>query len=135
MVSIPEEELKISYVQSSGPGGQNVNKIASAAQLRFDIKNSPSLSEPVKHRLTRLAGRRVTEDSVLVIEARRYRERERNRQDAIERLFRLVEQARQTPVKRVPTRPHAGAERERLDDKKRRSALKRIRKFKPELDD
>ena len=132
---IPLEELSITYVHSSGPGGQNVNKVASAAQLKFDIKNSPSLSDSVKQRLIRLAGKRVTAEGVLVIEARRYRERERNRLDAIARLHRMVEQAQQSPVKRVPTRPHAGAVKERLYTKKRRAAIKRVRQFKPELDD
>lgn len=132
---IPLEELSVTYVHSSGPGGQNVNKVASAAQLRFDIKRSPSLSESVKQRLVRLAGRRVSEDGILIIEARRYRERERNRLEAITRLYRLVEQAQQPPVKRVPTRPHTGAVKERLEGKKKRAAVKRMRQFKPEIED
>ena len=132
---IAENEYSICFVQSTGPEGQNVNKVASAAQLRFDVKNSLSLSEPVKQRLMRLAGSRMTVDGVLVLEARRYRERERNRQDAINRLHRLVEQAQQIPLKRVPTRPHPAAVKERLDAKKRRSAIKHVRQFKPELDD
>ncbi len=132
---IPEEELSLTYVHSSGPGGQNVNKVASAAQLRFDVRSSPSLSEAVKQRLTRLAGKRMTDDGVLIIEARRYRERERNRLDAIARLYRLVEQALQPPVKRLSTRPRAGAVRERLAAKKKRAEVKRGRLFKPGADD
>ena len=132
---IPEEELNITYIHASGPGGQNVNKVASAAQLRFDVRNSPSLSEAVKQRLTRLAGKRMTDDGVMVIEARRYRERERNRLDAIARLHRLLEQALQPPVKRVPTRPHSGAVKERLAAKKKRAEVKRGRTFKAGADD
>ena len=106
MKQIPENEISIRYVHSSGPGGQHVNKVATTAQLRFDIKNSLVLSEHVKERLFRLAGRRVTGDGVLVIEAGRFRERERNRQEAINRLFRLVEQAQgsKAPVQRLADR-------------------------------
>ena len=109
-----------------------MNKVSSAAQLRFDVKNSLSLSEPVKQRLIRLAGSRITTEGVLVIVARRYRERERNRQDAISRLHHLVEQAQQIPLKRVPTRPRAGAVSMRLDAKKRHAVIKRLRQGKPE---
>lgn len=135
MKQIPENEISIRYVHSSGPGGQHVNKVATTAQLRFDIKNSLVLSEHVKERLFRLAGRRVTGDGVLVIEAGRFRERERNRQEAINRLFRLVEQAQQTPRNRIPTKPRASAITRRLEAKKRRALIKLLRQFRPERED
>jgi ribosome-associated protein len=135
MKQIPENEISIRYVHSSGPGGQHVNKVATTAQLRFDIKNSLVLSEHVKERLFRLAGRRVTGDGVLVIEAGRFRERERNRQEAINRLFRLVEQAQQTPQNRIPTRPRASDVTKRLEAKKRRALIKFLRHFRPEREE
>jgi len=135
MKQIPENEISIRYVHSSGPGGQHVNKVATTAQLRFDIKNSLVLSEHGKERLFRLAGRRVTDDGVLVIEAGRFRERERNRQEAISRLFRLVEQAQQTPQNRIPTRPRASAITRRLEAKKRRALIKLLRQFRPEREE
>lgn len=124
---IPAEEISFVFIRSSGPGGQNVNKVATAVQLRFDARNSPSLPEDVKRRLIRLAGKRMTEDGVLVIEARRYRSQERNRQDAIARLYRLVEKALVPPVRRVPTRPSSAAVNARLTGKKLRGELKRRR--------
>ena len=132
---IPEDEITINFVQSSGPGGQNVNKVASAAQLRFDVRNSPSLSEGVKQRLARLAGKRMTDDGVLIIEARRYRERERNRLDAIARLHHLVEQALLPPAKRVPTRPSSSSVNKRLSAKKKRGELKRSRQSDARAED
>lgn len=128
---IPEDEISVTFVRSSGPGGQNVNKVATAAQLRFDVRNSPSLPDEVKQRLMRLAGRRMTADGVLVIEARRYREQERNRLDAITRLNQLVDQACQPPEVRRATRPTASSMRARLENKRRRGALKRVRRAKP----
>jgi ribosome-associated protein len=128
LIYIPENELTFSYIRADGPGGQNVNKVATAVQLRFDVRNSPSLSDTVKARLVRLAGKRLTEEGVLIIEARRYREQERNRRDAVERLNHLVEKAQRPPAKRVPTRPTASSVRARLEAKKRRSATKRARK-------
>lgn len=130
-IVIPDEELAITFIRSSGPGGQNVNKVATAAQLRFDVRNSPSLPGEVKQRLVRLSGRRMTSDGILVIEARRYREQERNRQDAIARLNHLVELASQPPEVRRATRPTASSMRARLEDKRRRGALKRVRRVKP----
>ena len=124
---IPAEEISFDFIRSSGPGGQNVNKVATAVQLRFDVRNSPSLPEDVRRRLIKLAGKHMTEDGVLVIEARRYRTQERNRQDAIDRLHRLVEKALVPPVKRVPTRPSFGAVNARLTGKKQRGELKRRR--------
>lgn len=130
-IVIPDEELAITFIRSSGPGGQNVNKVATAAQLRFDVRNSPSLPGEVKQRLVRLSGRRMTSDGILVIEARRYREQERNRQDAIARFNHLIELASQPPEVRRATRPTASSMRARLEDKRRRGALKRVRRVKP----
>lgn len=121
-------ECQFDFVHAAGPGGQNVNKVASAAQLKFDIVNSPSLSDAQKQRLSRLAGKRVAEDGVLTIEARRYRERERNRLDAIARLLNLVEQALVPPKKRLPSRPTPAAVQKRLTAKKKHGELKRGRR-------
>ena len=126
-ISIDERELSESFVQSSGPGGQNVNKVATAVQLRFDIARSPSLPEAVRARMMRLAGRRLTKDGVVVIDARRYRTQERNREDALERLLELIRRAADTPVPRRPTRPTLASRGRRLDGKRLRSGTKRLR--------
>ncbi len=131
MVQIPEDEMAFSFIRAAGPGGQNVNKVATAVQLRFDVQHSSVLTEDIRRRLTRLAGKRMTDDGILVIEARRYRKQERNRQDAIERLNHLVEKASTPPVKRLPTRPTAASLKARLEDKKRRGEIKRSRKSNP----
>jgi len=125
---IPDSELRVSYFRASGPGGQNVNKVATACQLRFDLRNSPSLSAEVKARLERLAGSRVTEDGILLIEAKRYRTQEANRQDALRRLEALIERAATPPKPRKATRPSAGAKAARVDEKKRRGAVKQTRR-------
>jgi ribosome-associated protein len=129
---IPENELVFSFIRADGPGGQNVNKVATAVQLRFDLRNTRGLPDDVKTRLVRMAGKRMTEDGVLLIEARRYREQERNRQDALARLQHLIEKAAVPPVKRVSTRPTAGSIQARLEDKKRRGATKQRRKVTKE---
>jgi len=126
-ISIDDEELRFRFVRASGPGGQNVNKVATAAQLRFDVRGSDSLPEEVKRRLARLAGRRISGAGVLVIDARRYRTRERNRRDALERLAKLIRRAARRPKTRKPTAPTAASRRKRLDGKRRRSTLKRLR--------
>jgi len=126
-ISIDESELQIDFVQSSGPGGQNVNKVASQVQLRFDI-SSPSLSEDVRSRLRKIARNRITEQGELLINAKRYRSQERNRQDAIDRLVELIRKAIIPPKKRKPTQPTRASKLKRLQNKKRRGEIKRSRK-------
>jgi ribosome-associated protein len=134
-VFIDEGEIRERFIRSSGPGGQNVNKVATAVQLRFDVRNSRSLPEGVRERLIRLAGKRVTGEGVLIIEASRFRTRERNRQDARDRLVQWLEKAA-TPVKpRRKTRPTAGSRERRLEGKQLRSETKRVRKPVSHSDD
>ncbi|WP_416908370.1 MAG: alternative ribosome rescue aminoacyl-tRNA hydrolase ArfB [Polymorphobacter sp.] len=123
-IEIPEEELSESFVRASGPGGQNVNKVNTAVQLRFDVRRSPSLPDDVAVRLMRLAGSRMTRDGVLVIEAARFRTQERNRADARERLAALVAAAEVRPVKRRATRPTRASGERRLAGKAVRSGVK-----------
>ncbi|WP_119458396.1 alternative ribosome rescue aminoacyl-tRNA hydrolase ArfB [Rhodospirillaceae bacterium SYSU D60014] len=130
-IAIDEREIAESFVRASGPGGQNVNKLATAVQLRFDVRRSRTLPDDVRARLERLAGRRVTQDGVLVITAQRYRTQERNRVDALERLVDLIRRAAVPPVPRRATKPTAGARRRRLDEKGRRSAMKKLRSARP----
>lgn len=124
-----DNELDFEYIRASGPGGQNVNKVATAVQLRFDITRSPSLREDVKSRLVKLAGKRVNADGVLVIEATKYRTQEQNRFDALERFHELVKQAREKPKPRFKTTPTKGSKEERLKSKKRRGEIKRSRQL------
>jgi len=128
-IALDEREIEESFIRASGPGGQNVNKVASAVQLRFDARRSPSLPEPVRQRLEKLAGNRLTQDGVLIITAQRFRSQERNREDALERLLGLIRRAMVPPPRpRRPTRPSAAARERRLTDKARRSRLKLVRK-------
>jgi ribosome-associated protein len=133
-ISIDETELSESFVRSSGPGGQNVNKLSTAVQLRFDVRRSPSLPNDVALRLFRIAGQRMTKDGVLVINAQRHRTQERNRADARERLIAMIREAATPPVPRRPTKPPRASRRERLDTKKRRSGIKRLRQVKPSFE-
>ena len=132
---IPDDELTCTFVRASGPGGQNVNKVASAVQLRFDVRNSSYLAEEVKARLIKLAGNKMTHDGVLVIEAKRYRAQEQNRSDAEQRLTALIQKVLVRPKKRQPTRPTIASQKRRVDSKKRRGAVKRIRQLKKEHED
>ena len=131
-IAIEEDELQIEYIRSSGPGGQNVNKVATAAQLRFDVAHSPSLPEDVKNRLIAQAGGRITGEGVLIIDARRFRSQEANREDAIKRLIELIRKAAYKPPVRRPTRPTQASKRRRLDSKRRRSATKQMRRSAPD---
>jgi ribosome-associated protein len=126
-VEIPDSDVALSFVRSSGPGGQNVNKVASAVQLRFNVRHSPSLPGGVRARLERLAGRRLTLEGVLVITAQRHRTQEANRRDALDRLVELIRRAAEPPVPRKPTKPTRASRRRRLDSKTRRGTLKRLR--------
>ncbi len=126
-ILIPEEELSFTFVRASGPGGQNVNKVATAVQLRFDITRSPSLPEAVRQRMLKLSGSRASNDGVLLIEAQRFRSQHRNREDAVDRLLQLIRQAAEKPKKRRKTRPSRASVERRLDAKQRRSKLKSSR--------
>jgi ribosome-associated protein len=126
-LAIDDSELHVSFIQAGGPGGQNVNKVATAAQLRFDARNTLSLPNEVKARLQALAGSKLTQDGVIVITARRHRTQDANRQDATERLLYLIRQASERPVKRRPTKPSFGERQRRLEAKSHRSTIKRGR--------
>ena len=127
-ISLDESELEERFIRSPGPGGQNVNKVASAVQLRLDVDGSPSLPDRVKKRLRSLAGQRMTDEGVLIIEARRYRSQHRNREDALERLTALLRKAAQPRKKRKATRPTKASRERRLEQKRRRSQKKRKRR-------
>lgn len=131
-ISLDESEIEERFIRASGPGGQNVNKVASAVQLRFRIVDSPSLPEAVRERLVRVAGRRVDKSGVLTIEAKRYRDQSRNRDDALERLVKLIRKAAEKPAPRRPTRPTAASRQRRLDDKRKRGEIKKSRRPKVE---
>jgi len=127
-ISIREDEIKEEFILSSGPGGQNVNKVASAVRLRFDIKNSPSLPDEVGRRLKLTGGKRVSSDGVLIITARRFRDQNKNRKDALNRFVEMIRKAAEEEKPRIKTRPSRKSEIKRLEAKRRRSGIKRIRK-------
>lgn len=131
---IDEKELAWDFVRASGPGGQNVNKVSTAVQLRFDVTNSPSLPDEVKHRLVKLAGRRMTKEGELIIDARRFRYQERNRQDALTRLIELIENATKKPKPRKKTAPSFGSKVKRLESKRQVGEKKRLRQIVRDLD-
>ena len=133
-IALDEREITESFVRASGPGGQNVNKVASAVQLRFDVRRSPSLPQDVRGRLERLAGSRLTRDGVIVITAQRYRAQARNREDALARLLDLIRRAALPPLRRRATKPPAAARERRIESKKRRAGVKRLRHAKPSFD-
>jgi ribosome-associated protein len=130
-ISLDEEELQFAFRRASGPGGQNVNKVETAVQLRFDVRRSPSLPEDIRARAERLAGRRLTQDGVLVLTAQRHRSQARNREDVVARLVALIQAAVVPPTPRRPTRPTTASRARRLEAKGRRAAVKAIRSRRP----
>ena len=126
-IRISPDEVHYDFIRASGPGGQNVNKVATAVQLRFDVRNSHSITPEIRERLLQLAGKRVNSSGEIIIEARRFRTQQRNREDAMQRLLQLIEKAEIPPRIRHASRPTAASNRKRLEEKKRRSDIKKLR--------
>ena len=127
-ISLHASEIQLEFIRASGPGGQNINKVSSAVQLRFDAVRSPALNDAIRTRLKQLSGHRMTADGVLIIKAQRYRTQDRNREDAVERLIALIRKAAQIPKQRRRTKPSAAARQKRLAAKRRRGKIKRQRR-------
>ena len=127
-ISLDENELRFEFVRSGGPGGQNVNKVSTAAQLRFDVKHSPNLGRELKERIIKLAGRKMTREGVLVIHASTFRSQEKNREDALRRLSQLIREALRSPRQRKKTKPTLASKTKRLESKKKRSKVKEMRR-------
>ncbi len=134
-ILIDEKEIEEEFIHASGPGGQNINKVSTAVQIRFDIANSSSLTEEIKKRLIMIGGKSITKNGVLIIKARRFRKQELNRQDAMKRLKILIRKAAKKPLKRIKTKPTQASKIRRLETKRRHSILKRSRKFNNKSED
>jgi len=133
-IAISESEIQEEFIRASGPGGQNVNKVASVVQLRFNVAQSPSLPDDVRERLLKIAGKRITADGILIIEAGRFRTQSQNRKDAMDRLKALIKQASQPPKPRIETTPTRASKERRLESKRQRSEIKRLRGSSPEVE-